>query len=51
MGLPIDLVADLQNIIKKSSIRRVIVCSNQGVIWVGFLLLLKVFLKSFNFTV
>lgn len=48
MGLLIDLVADLQNIIKKSSVRRVIFCSNQGVIWVGFLLLLKGFLKVFT---
>lgn len=48
MGLLIDLVADLQNIIKNSSVRRVIFCSNQGVIWVGFLLLLKGFLKVFT---
>lgn len=51
MGLLIDLVADLQNIIKGRSIRRVIFCSNQGVIWVCFLLLLRGFFLSFNFTV
>lgn len=45
MGLLIDLVADLQNTIKKISIRRVLLCSNQGVIWVWFSLLLRVFFK------
>lgn len=50
MDLRIDLVADLKNIIKKSSVGKVILWSNQGIIWVGFLLLLKGFLYSFNFT-
>lgn len=45
MGLLIDLVADLQNIIKKNSIRGIMLCSSQGVVWIGFLLLLKFFLQ------
>lgn len=44
MDLLIGLVSDLKNIIKKSFIGRVILRSNQGIIWVGFLLLLKGFL-------